>query len=158
MLSDAFFITLMLYIFIHLAAVHFILALYLADDNSYVHIGEWWWVWCSSKRGWGLRLVEKSFTWGIWRGGEELLWLLAWLVCTTLTRTWTIGEESIYGNWYEWVMKTLGNRTSCWNMFRMNMTVFDKLHNLLVESLIKVHTEDRGFRAVFMDSWCPSVY
>lgn len=35
---------------------------------------------------------------------------------------------------YEWVMKTLENRTSCFNMFRMNRDVFYKLHNVLVES------------------------
>jgi hypothetical protein len=29
---------------------------------------------------------------------------------------------------YEWVMKTLGNRTCCYNMFMMNRNVFDKLH------------------------------
>ncbi|XP_004961062.1 uncharacterized protein LOC101754593 isoform X1 [Setaria italica] len=35
---------------------------------------------------------------------------------------------------YEWVIKTLGNRTSCHNMFRMNRNVFDRLHNVLVQS------------------------
>lgn len=31
-------------------------------------------------------------------------------------------------------MKTLVNRSSCYNMFRMNRNVFDELHNLLVKS------------------------
>jgi hypothetical protein len=35
---------------------------------------------------------------------------------------------------YEWVVRTLGNRTDCYKMFRMYPPVFDKLHNLLVES------------------------
>jgi len=35
---------------------------------------------------------------------------------------------------YEWVMRNLGNRTGCYNMFRMHRNVFDKLHNVLVES------------------------
>ena len=35
---------------------------------------------------------------------------------------------------YEWVMRTLANKTSCFNMFRMSRCVFDKLHSLLVES------------------------
>jgi hypothetical protein len=33
-----------------------------------------------------------------------------------------------------WVMKTLANRTSCYNMFRMSRIVFEKLHSLLVDS------------------------
>jgi hypothetical protein len=35
---------------------------------------------------------------------------------------------------YAWVMQTLGNITSCYNMFRMSRNVFDKLHSVLVES------------------------
>jgi hypothetical protein len=35
---------------------------------------------------------------------------------------------------YAWVMQTLGNRTSCYNMFTMSRNVFDKLHSVLVES------------------------
>jgi hypothetical protein len=35
---------------------------------------------------------------------------------------------------YEWVMSNLGNRTECYNMFRMHRNVVDKLHNVLVES------------------------
>ena len=35
---------------------------------------------------------------------------------------------------YEWVMKTLGNTTSCYNMFRMSQDLFLRLHSLLVES------------------------
>jgi hypothetical protein len=33
-----------------------------------------------------------------------------------------------------WVMRTIGNRTSCYNMFRMRRTVFEKLHIVLVET------------------------
>jgi hypothetical protein len=32
---------------------------------------------------------------------------------------------------FEWVMTSLGNRTSCFNMFRMHNDVFHKLHNVL---------------------------
>jgi len=32
---------------------------------------------------------------------------------------------------YEWVMKTLGNRTYCYNMFRMNKNMFNKLRIFL---------------------------
>ncbi|XP_020402089.1 uncharacterized protein [Zea mays] len=35
---------------------------------------------------------------------------------------------------YAWVMRTLGNRTSCYNMFRMSRTVFENLHTVLVET------------------------
>jgi hypothetical protein len=35
---------------------------------------------------------------------------------------------------YDWVMKNLGHSTSCYNMFRLNKHVFDRLHNVLVES------------------------
>jgi hypothetical protein len=35
---------------------------------------------------------------------------------------------------YEWVVRTLGHRTDCYKMFRMYPPVFDKLHNVLVES------------------------
>lgn len=35
---------------------------------------------------------------------------------------------------YQWVMRCLGNKKFCYNMFRMNRNVFDKLHNMLVES------------------------
>jgi hypothetical protein len=35
---------------------------------------------------------------------------------------------------YEWVVRTLGHITDCYKMFRMYPPVFDKLHNLLVES------------------------
>ncbi|XP_072146817.1 uncharacterized protein [Setaria viridis] len=35
---------------------------------------------------------------------------------------------------YEWVVSTLQNRTSFYNMFRMNRDVFDSLHNILVQS------------------------
>jgi hypothetical protein len=34
----------------------------------------------------------------------------------------------------EWVHKTLANRTSCYNMFRMGRPLFNRLHNLLVDS------------------------
>ncbi|RLM74404.1 uncharacterized protein C2845_PM15G21340 [Panicum miliaceum] len=34
----------------------------------------------------------------------------------------------------EWVQKTLGNETSCYNMFRMNAPVFEMLHDVLVQS------------------------
>jgi hypothetical protein len=35
---------------------------------------------------------------------------------------------------YAWVMSTLGNRTSCYNMFKMSRTVFENLHTVLVET------------------------
>ena len=35
---------------------------------------------------------------------------------------------------YNWVMRTLENPRACYNMFRMSRNVFDKLHNVLVES------------------------
>jgi hypothetical protein len=35
---------------------------------------------------------------------------------------------------YVWVMRTLGNRTSCYNMFRMSRTMFEKLHTIFVET------------------------
>lgn len=35
---------------------------------------------------------------------------------------------------YEWVLRTLGHRIDCYKMFRMYRPVFDKLHNVLVES------------------------
>jgi hypothetical protein len=34
----------------------------------------------------------------------------------------------------EWVHRTLANRTSCYNIFRMGRPLFDRLHNLLVDS------------------------
>ncbi|RLM55208.1 hypothetical protein C2845_PM10G14180 [Panicum miliaceum] len=34
----------------------------------------------------------------------------------------------------DWVLRTLDKRTSCYNIFRMSRAVFNKLHNLLVES------------------------
>lgn len=34
---------------------------------------------------------------------------------------------------YDWVMRTLGRRTSCYNMFRMYRPVFERLHSVLVE-------------------------
>ncbi|XP_072148403.1 protein ALP1-like [Setaria viridis] len=35
---------------------------------------------------------------------------------------------------FEWLMKTLGNRTSCFNMFRMSQELFLRLHSVLVDS------------------------
>jgi hypothetical protein len=35
---------------------------------------------------------------------------------------------------YDWVVRTLGHRSDCYKMFRMYPPVFDKLHNVLVES------------------------
>jgi hypothetical protein len=35
---------------------------------------------------------------------------------------------------YALVMQTLGNRTSCYNMFRMSRNMFNKLHSVFVES------------------------
>jgi hypothetical protein len=35
---------------------------------------------------------------------------------------------------YDWVMRTLENPRACYSMFRMSQNVFDKLHNVLVES------------------------
>ena len=35
---------------------------------------------------------------------------------------------------HDWVMRTLANRTACYNMFRMHRPVFERLHSVLVES------------------------
>ena len=35
---------------------------------------------------------------------------------------------------FDWVMKTLGNRTACFNMFRMSEGIFLGLHSVLVGS------------------------
>jgi hypothetical protein len=35
---------------------------------------------------------------------------------------------------YNWIMKILSRRISCYNMFRMNRDVLDNLHNMFVES------------------------
>lgn len=35
---------------------------------------------------------------------------------------------------YDWVMRTLNNPTSCFNMFRMSKQLFERLHDLLVLS------------------------
>lgn len=35
---------------------------------------------------------------------------------------------------YQWVMRSLGNRTYCYQNYRMHRNVFDLLHNVLVES------------------------
>jgi hypothetical protein len=35
---------------------------------------------------------------------------------------------------YQWVMRSLGNITYCYQNFRMNRNVFDHLHNVLIES------------------------
>jgi hypothetical protein len=43
---------------------------------------------------------------------------------------------------YDWVMKNLGHSTSCYNIFRMNKHVFDRIHNVLVESWIEGNKED----------------
>jgi hypothetical protein len=43
---------------------------------------------------------------------------------------------------YNWVMKNLGHSTSCYNIFRMNKHVFDRIHNVLVESWIEGNKED----------------
>jgi hypothetical protein len=53
---------------------------------------------------------------------------------------------------YQWVMRCIGNRRFCYNMFRMHRNVFDKLHNVLVESWFEVNKEDvinRDFRSFF---------
>jgi hypothetical protein len=34
----------------------------------------------------------------------------------------------------DWVERILANRSSCYNIFRMSRPLFDRLHNLLVES------------------------
>jgi hypothetical protein len=57
---------------------------------------------------------------------------------------------------YEWVLRTLDNRTSCYNIFRMSRLVFNKLHNLLCGVIwTTVHSEevvDGDIRDVFMDT------
>ena len=35
---------------------------------------------------------------------------------------------------HDWVMRNLDNSTKCYNMFRMSRPLFDRLHDLLVES------------------------
>ena len=35
---------------------------------------------------------------------------------------------------FDWVMKTLGSRTACFNMFRMSQGIFMGLHSVLVGS------------------------
>lgn len=61
---------------------------------------------------------------------------------------------------YQWTMRTLGNRTQCYNMFRMHENVFDSLHNILVQRYGLKSTKNeiyRGSSYVFVDVWCPTV-
>jgi hypothetical protein len=55
---------------------------------------------------------------------------------------------------YDLVMRTLGNSTSCYNMFRMNRDVFDKLHNVLVKSYgLKSTTRMSAVEALGLFLW-----
>jgi len=54
----------------------------------------------------------------------------------------------------EWVEKTLGNETSCFNMFRMNPPVFERLHDVLRQSYgLKSTTRMSSREALAMFLW-----
>jgi len=54
----------------------------------------------------------------------------------------------------EWVERKLGDRNSCYNMFRMSPTVFHRLHDLLVESYgLKSSTKSTSVEALGMFLW-----
>jgi hypothetical protein len=55
---------------------------------------------------------------------------------------------------FEWVMTSLGYRTTCFNMFRMHNDVFHKLHNVLVESYgLKSTTRMSSIKALGQFLW-----
>ena len=54
----------------------------------------------------------------------------------------------------EWVETKLGDRNSCYNMFRMSPTVFHRLHDVLVESYgLKSSTKSTSVEALGMFLW-----
>ena len=60
----------------------------------------------------------------------------------------------------DWVMRTLNNSRSCYDMFRMSREMFYRLHNLLVtsyglKSSCKMSSIE-GLAMFLMDGWCPS--
>lgn len=62
----------------------------------------------------------------------------------------------------DWVMENLENRTSCYNIFRLNRNVFDKLHNMLVEPYGLKSTNRislvEACDMFLLGVWCPSGY
>ena len=60
----------------------------------------------------------------------------------------------------DWVMRTLNNSRSCYDMFRMSREMFYRLHDLLVtsyglKSSCKMSSIE-GLAMFLMDGWCPS--
>ena len=54
----------------------------------------------------------------------------------------------------EWVERKLGDKNSCYNIFRMSPTVFHRLHDLLVESYgLKSSTKSTYVEALGMFLW-----
>ena len=54
----------------------------------------------------------------------------------------------------EWVERKLGDRNNCYNMFRMSPTMFDRLHDLLVESYgLKSSTKSTSVEALVLFLW-----
>ena len=54
----------------------------------------------------------------------------------------------------EWVERKLGDRNSCYNMFRMSLIVFHRLHDMLVESYdLKSSTKSTSVEALGMFLW-----
>jgi hypothetical protein len=62
---------------------------------------------------------------------------------------------------YDWVLTTLRNPTSCYDMFRMRPEIFHRLHNKLVSSYglksTKKYDLYRGTSHIFMDCWCTTI-
>ena len=55
---------------------------------------------------------------------------------------------------YQWTMRTLGQRTQCYNMFRMHNDVFYSLHTLLVERYgLQSTTKITSIEALAMLLW-----
>jgi hypothetical protein len=55
---------------------------------------------------------------------------------------------------YDWVIKTLNNPTSCFNMFRMSRPLFHRLHNVLVSSYgLKLTDNMSSVEALAMFLW-----
>ena len=54
----------------------------------------------------------------------------------------------------KWVERKLGDKNSCYNIFRMSPTVFHRLHDLLVESYgLKFSTKSTSVEALGMFLW-----
>jgi len=54
----------------------------------------------------------------------------------------------------KWVERKLGDKNSCYNIFRMSPTVFHRLHDLLVESYgLKSSTKSTSVEALGMFLW-----